>query len=277
VDDGRVGRAIRVVRVRKGWRQKDLGAAAHVSQQVVSRIEQGRFDRVALATTRRVAKELDMTISLSTRWLGGDVFQLLDAEHAVLVDESVRRLRRIGWELLVEYSFNHFGDRGSVDIVAWHPRRRAVLIVEVKSRIVDVQELLGTLDRKVRVVPLLLARERGWRAVEVGGLLVVPRTKQARNAVERHAATFAVVLPARGLAVRRWLAAPAGRLDGIWFVAFTHGSGGNHGRTGRVRLPGTSAAGRSSRPRLAAAVPAADEVGIAVDLPPDVSHHNKDA
>lgn len=167
MDDGQVGRALRAVRTRRRWRQCDLGTRAMVSQQTVSLIERGHFDVVSLAAIRRVARELDVTVTFSARWRDGDLFQLLDADHADLVGTTLERLAGARWELLVEYSFNHYGDRGSVDIVGWHPPRRALLIVEVKTRIVDVQDLLGTLDRKARVVPGLLLHERGWRAVSV--------------------------------------------------------------------------------------------------------------
>jgi hypothetical protein len=37
------------------------------------------------------------------------------------------------WQVVVEYTFNHYGDRGSVDVVAWHAGAGALLLVEVKS------------------------------------------------------------------------------------------------------------------------------------------------
>jgi hypothetical protein len=43
--------------------------------------------------------------------------------------------------------------------VGWHAETRTLLIIEVKSRIADVQDLHATMDRKCRVVPGLLARE----------------------------------------------------------------------------------------------------------------------
>ena len=183
------------------------------------------LERVGLAKTRRVARHLDASVTLSVRWRGGDLFRLLDEGHASLVEAVVTRLRAEGWELIVEYSFNHYGERGSVDILAWNARHAVLLIVEVKSRIVDVQELLGTLDRTVRVVPLLVGRERGWRAKQVGRLVVLPPTSAARAAVDRHRETFDVALPDRGLAIRRWLAAPVGPLRGVWFLADTNSAG----------------------------------------------------
>lgn len=210
-----------------------------MSQSSVSKFERGQIEHLRLETTRRICRALEMSIALEPRWRGSDLYRLLDAEHAMLVEECVRRLRAVGWEPLVEYSFNHFGDRGSVDIVAWHPARRALLIVEVKSRIVDLQDLASSIDRKVRMVPALLAHERGWYAVAVGRILVIAETTANRQLVRRHRATFSATFPAGTVDVRRWLRSPAGALRGTWFLRPTsqgtrmQDRGGPH----RVRAP----------------------------------------
>lgn len=100
------------------------------------------------------------------------------------------------------------------------------------ARLLDVQELLATLDRKCRLVPRLISSEGPWRPVSVGRLLIVEESSVARRIVTAHAATFGVALPARSRSVRAWITAPAGDLAGLWFV-----SGTNGGRTDR-RRPG---------------------------------------
>lgn len=110
---------------------------------------------------------------------GAGLARLLDEGHARLVETTVRLLRALGWEVIAEYTFNHYGERGSVDIVAWHPLARILLVVEVKARLADLQGTLARLRAKVRVVPPLLARERGWKPVAVARLLVIAdRTAQ---------------------------------------------------------------------------------------------------
>jgi transcriptional regulator with XRE-family HTH domain len=218
MEDQRIGAVVRTLRRRRGWRQADLASRAGVSQASVSKLERGQIQHLRLETIRRICRALDMSISLEPRWRGSDLDRLLDAEHAMLVEECVRRLRAEGWEPLVEYSFNHFGDRGSVDVVAWHAARRALLIVEVKSRIVDLQALTGSIDRKVRVVPALLARDRLWRAAHLGVVLVIAETTANRQQVRRHPATFGAAFPAGTIEVRRWLRSPDGSLRGTWFL-----------------------------------------------------------
>jgi hypothetical protein len=64
-------------------------------------------------------------IELSARMLAADVTRLLDHGHADVVEEVLRHLRSAGWQTIAEYTFNHYGDRGSVDIVAWRAASRS--------------------------------------------------------------------------------------------------------------------------------------------------------
>lgn len=214
----RAGRIVRAVRIHLGWRQVDLAEACGVSQSAISRLELGFAGPMSLADVDRVAEALDIRLTLDAWWRGGDVSRLLDADHAMIVDHIVGRLRTLGWQVLLEYGFNHYGERGSVDVVAWHPATRTLLLIEVKSRFTDLQELLSTFARKLRLVPRLLAEAEGWRASHVARLIVVPGTRANRSVVERHANIFDAAFPARGAGVARWLRHPADTIAGIWFV-----------------------------------------------------------
>ena len=164
MDDARVGNLLRAVRRRRGWRQADVARAAGIPQTAVSRAERGQLERLTLSTTRRIAAALEVALPFDPRWRGGETARLLDEVHANLVERCATILRRAGWEVIIEFTFSVYGERGAVDIVAWHPGTRTLLIVEVKSVILDLQALISTLDRKVRLVPKLLAEQRGWVA-----------------------------------------------------------------------------------------------------------------
>ena len=62
-DDVRLGRRFRALRHRLGWRQRDLGEEAEVSQGTVSWIECGRIGEVSsppsVARRRRWARSFD--------------------------------------------------------------------------------------------------------------------------------------------------------------------------------------------------------------------------
>ena len=253
VEDRRVGRVVREVRIRRGWRQRDLAAAASVSQALISRIELGRVEDVSLQRLRLVGAALDIAISLDAWWRSGDVDRLVDRGHAALVEHVVGELIAQGWLTRVEVTFNHFGERGSADIVAWHAPTRTLLIVEVKTRIADVQATVSTFERKVRVLPEVLAREEGWRVATVGRLLLIADTHANRAIVREHQRIFGAVWPARTSATRRWIRRPepSSRTDrrgfgGAWFLPYERlGSGSARIRqVQRVHRP-------SARPRPA--------------------------
>jgi transcriptional regulator with XRE-family HTH domain len=159
------------VRQHLDLRQVDVGNRAGVSQKVVSDLELGRLEAVGLARTRRVAAVLDVSIGIDAWWRGGQADRLLDRAHAGLVDYVVGVLGASGWQVVPEFTFNHYGDRGSVDILAWHPGECILLIVEVKATLTDLQDMLGSLSKKVRVVPKIAAGELGWVSREPVGRL----------------------------------------------------------------------------------------------------------
>lgn len=251
MDDRKAGAVIRELRRRKRWRQRDVGDKAHVSQQLVSLVELGRFEAVGLDKARAVAKALDATIELTPRWRGPELDRLLDAGHAALVEQVVGALQAVGWEVVVEWTFNHYGERGSIDVVGWREATRTLVVIEVKTRVVDLQDLLASTDRKARVATKLLPDERGWRPRSVGRLLVLPMTSTAHDALRRHGATLASAFQARTRAIRRWLSAPDGPISGVWLIRPTNSPGAPGGRTSpsgpRVRPPRSTGTDRASR------------------------------
>lgn len=167
MDDERIGRAIRRLRQRRGWRLADLARASGLSSAALSRIELGRLGSVPLDRIRAAGSAIDLRLELQPRWRGGDLYRLLDERHAALADAVVRSITGVGWLAVPEASFSIYGERGSVDILAWHPQRSTLLICELKTEIVDIQDLLSTFDRKRRLAPEL-ARPRGWQVRQTG-------------------------------------------------------------------------------------------------------------
>jgi transcriptional regulator with XRE-family HTH domain len=213
----RFGRGIRALRQRREWRQADLAREAGVSRSVVARIEQGRGDRVPVSRLDRIATAVGARVVVRLEFHAEELDRLIDASHALLVDRVLELLQAHGWICVTEATFNVFGERGSVDILAFHPLRGVLLVVEVKSRIPEIGNLLAPLDRKVRLAPIL-AKERGWAASSVARLLVVADESTNRRRIEQHAATFRTAFPVRGWDARRWLAAPDGTVgwSGLW-------------------------------------------------------------
>ncbi len=240
MDDVRVGMALRELRRRASLRQLDLAHLAGVSQSLISAIECGRIGSVTINTLREVFRAAGAGFDGHVIWRGAALDRLLDARHASLVEASVSRLTRIGWQAHVEVTYSIFGERGSIDVLAGREERSAVTIEEVKSELVRLEETVRKLDEKGRLVRERIAFERfGWRPLVVGRILVLPDTDRARAQVGRHAPVLDVAFPSRGAAVRRWLRDPVGDLSGILFVADASRGGTNANAVGhrRVRRP----------------------------------------
>jgi transcriptional regulator with XRE-family HTH domain len=255
--DQRFGAAIRFLRIRRGWRQQDLAARGGVSQSAVSRIERGHLELVTLDTIRRVAGALDMRVDVVGRWRGGDLDRLLASGHSALHESVARNLGGLrGWQFVSEVSFANYADRGVIDLLAWHEPTGSLLVIELKTEFVDMNELIGTLDRKFRNAAQI-ARERGWleNAASVSVWVIVVDSSTNRRRAAEHATTLRHAYPLDGRAIRGWLRKPSGPVRCLSFWANSLPGTGTAGSRPirparhRVRLSSTHDAARAERLR----------------------------
>lgn len=244
-----LGKSFRALRVRRGLRQTDLARLAHVSRGMISKIERGEIAAVPLRVLRAVAGALGASVDLKLRWHGEGLDRLLDEAHARLVDAAVVLLREAGWDAAVEVSFSIWGERGSIDVLAWHAATSSLLVIEVKSVVPDSQATLHGLDRKARLAPQL-AEERGWKCRNVGRLLVIGESRTARRRLTALAATYDTALPDRNVEVRRWIRNPTEPLAGLLFLTIASPVSTKRASTARerVRRPSEADSGPNPRP-----------------------------
>jgi hypothetical protein len=215
-----------------------------VSRQLVSRIELGHADGVPLGTLRRVVGGLGMTLQLVPRWQGGDLDRLLAARHSALHESVAAVLADLpGWETRPEVTFSIYGERGAIDILGWHEQTRTLLVIELKTEIVDVGELLATLDRKVRLAPRI-ARDQGRASEHVSAWVVLADSTTNRRRVSAHRTVLRSALPDDGRRVDAWLREPRGRLAALSFW-----SSSRHPGTTVRPAPVRRVAGPSARPQ----------------------------
>lgn len=226
VDDIRLGAAIRAVRVRRNLRQCDLARAAGVSDSTISLVELGHGRKLSLDTIRRIGAAIDVRIEVTAWWRGGDLDRLLNRRHSLL-EESVASFiaEHPGWSVEPEVSFSIFGERGVVDLLAWHAATGQLLVIEIKTQLVDINELLGTLDRKRRLAREIVA-SRGWKPQSVSAWLVVADTCTNRRHSREHAMLIRSRFPLDGRQLRKILRQPAAAGSGIAFWADSNRSGG---------------------------------------------------
>lgn len=226
MNDLRFGALVRATRIRRRWRQRDLAHEAGVSEAAVWRLEQGRLDEVTIALVRRICAPLQISVDLQPRGRGSELDRLLNARHSALHEAVARALAEDypDWLQASEVSFNLWGERGIIDLLLWHPGRRALLIIELKTEIVDPGELLATMDVRRRLAHRIVA-DRGWRPLTVATWVIVARSRTN----ERRLATFRTMLrsafPVDGRRMRAWLRDPVGSIAGLSLWAMPEGRG----------------------------------------------------
>jgi transcriptional regulator with XRE-family HTH domain len=216
MDDQRFGSAIRAVRIKRGWIQQRLADRARVSRATISRLERGHPGTFSLDTLRRVAGALDIRVDLVARWRAGDLDRLLNAKHSQLHELVARWFANElpAWVLAPEVSYAIYREHGVIDIVAWHPGRRAILVIELKTDIVDVNQLIGKVGEKARLIREIV-RDRDWNPLTVSTWVIVAPGRTNRARLAAHQAVLRAAFPADGRGMRRWLADPDGAMAGL--------------------------------------------------------------
>jgi len=236
MDDGQVGAGIRELRLRRRLTQQDLAAEAGVSRWTVARIERGRLYAVRLDAVRNVARALDASVELMLRWGGADLGRLLNARHAGLHEAVAAMFGDLGgWTLAHEVSFSIYGERGVIDILAWHPVRRALVIIELKTEIVDLNDLLGSMDRRRRLARRI-ALDRGFDPETISVWVIVAEGATNRRRVADHAALLRSAFPSDGRTMNRWLRDPIGPVAALSFRSIEHVPHLKTGRGGPSRV-----------------------------------------
>ena len=148
---------------------------------------------------------------------------MLNRRHSTLHELVARWFGEVvpAWALAPEVSYSIYGERGVIDILAWHPERRALLIIELNTDIVDVNDLIGAADRRRRLARTIVA-ERGWDPATVSVWVVVAPSRTNRRRVAAHEAMLRAAFPMDGRGLRNplgsvaalsfWPDSPAGKV-----------------------------------------------------------------
>jgi hypothetical protein len=125
------------------------------------------------------------------------------------------------WVTRPEVSFAIYGERGVIDILAWNPRSRMLLVSELKTDIVDVNELVGGVDRKRRHA-IQIAMDLGWikpgePSVAVSTWIVVAHGSTNRRRVQAHRTMLRAAFPADGRSMAGWLRRPREPIHALSF------------------------------------------------------------
>lgn len=226
---------VRVFRQRHGWRQLDLARKAGVGRSVISDVELGRLNGRTIATLRAILGVFGLSVEMGVRGVGADSDRVLDARHSDLLGTCAKWLEDLGWKTAPEVTFAEWGERGSVDLLAWHPPTRTLLVVEIKTELASVEETLRKHGTKMRL-GAVIARPLGWSPSAVGRLLVLPEDRTQRRRVLANEPVMRRAYPERSHAVKAWCREPVGGLSGLIFLTDSARSGRMVGRARRERV-----------------------------------------
>ena len=193
-----------------------------MSRPTVSRIENGDLAGISVAALRRVAAPLQVSLQVQGWWRGGDGLRLLNRRHSLLAESFARFAGRFpGWVFEPEVSFSIFGERGILDQLGWNKACAHFLVVELKTELVDVNEMLGTLARKWRLARKIAA-ERGWRPEMVSVWLIVAESRTNRRHASEHETLLRTRFRSDGRSLASFLRRPVAATSGLAFWTDVH-------------------------------------------------------
>jgi len=189
------GRVVERMRRERGLSQRAVAVACGVDRATIAHLEAGD-PHVSLELRARVAAAVGGRARLTlTEAIDGPL--LRDRLHAAMHEDLVRLLSS-RWELFVDRPVNHAGVRGSIDLVLVDRISRVVAVVEVKSVLVSVEELIRRSGE--RTAALIGGGTVGLPVAEIAGshvceVVVLRDTCMNRRIVRGHAAYLGAAFP----------------------------------------------------------------------------------
>jgi transcriptional regulator with XRE-family HTH domain len=187
--------------------QRALADAAGVSRSLVAAIEAGHANP-SLEVVMRVGDALELDLRLVGRSPTIIGPRTRDAVHARCSAYADRRLRAAGWQTRREVEIFGDGSHGWIDLFAFDPRTRALVIVEVKTWLDDlgaIERQLAWYERSARDVLSGI----GWQPNSVTSWLLVLASEEVENSLRRYRDLFRVAFPRRAIDMRLDVTHPA--------------------------------------------------------------------
>jgi transcriptional regulator with XRE-family HTH domain len=178
-----VARRVREVRLALGWSQRELARRAELAQSTICRIERATLADMTFDTAAVVLDVLGVRATLDLQSpLIADGRRQKDPGHARCVAYVARRLRRLGWVTATEVEIVTGSSRGWIDVLAYRESDGLLLVIEVKTDLVDV----GMVQRQVAWYERAAwdaARREGWLPREAIGAVLVLATQRTLERV----------------------------------------------------------------------------------------------
>jgi len=145
--------------------------------------------------------ELGVRVTFTAAAVASERVRQRDAAHAYASAFIRRRLERAAWVVDQEVEIGRETSRGWIDILAFQPTTGALLVIEVKTQILDVGAAQRQLGWYMREAPFA-ARRRGWSVRATRSAFVVLATGENDDVVRANRVLFAQWAPGRALALQ---------------------------------------------------------------------------
>jgi transcriptional regulator with XRE-family HTH domain len=213
---GNVADVVREARRLVGWSQRELATRAHTSQTMVSRIERAGVSSLDTLVVERVMTALGIraSLDLDARHLD-DRRRQRDAVHARVTGAVARHLERDGWLTASEVPLGNGAPRGWIDLLAYRPKDRALLVEESKTEILD----LGALQRSLSFYEReawRAAQRLGWQPTKASVLCAVLDTDAVARRLVDNRDVVSRAFPASVAAMAAWLRDPSAQAPEGW-------------------------------------------------------------
>ena len=161
--------------------QADLAGAAGVSRSHIAGVETGRVDP-SLDLVTRIGDALGLDLQLVGRPPTLIDPRSTDVVHARCSGYADRRFGSSAWMTRREVEVVHGRSHGWIDLLAYHPVTRVLVIVEIKTRLDDIgaiERQLAWYERSAREV----AARFGWRPTRMSSWLLLLASDEVDMAV----------------------------------------------------------------------------------------------
>jgi transcriptional regulator with XRE-family HTH domain len=186
--------------------QAEVAAAVGVSRSHYAGIEAAK-EAPSIDLVWRIADRLGLELELVGRPPVVSERRCGDLVHARCSGYIDRRFRRAGWLTMREVETSAGRAHGWIDLLAFEPSSRTLVIVEVKTRLDDigaVERQLGWYERDAR----RLAAEHGWYARAVTSWLLLLASDEVERQIGIHRDLLQIAFPDRARAMRVTLTGP---------------------------------------------------------------------
>jgi transcriptional regulator with XRE-family HTH domain len=188
--------------------RQELADRVGVTASYIGQIERG-WANPSVALIEAIAEALGLVLQLYIRppvFPGGP--HVRDAVHARCSAYVDRHLRALGWVTAREVEIVQGRSHGWIDLLAFDARTGTLLILEVKTRLVD----LGALERQMAWYERTAwqsALRLGWRPVRSASLVLALASEEVDRVIRAHRDLLSLACPMRAREIARGLAEPS--------------------------------------------------------------------